>query len=354
MIFYISFILIISLLLLFDFFSKDKFNITGIVVVLIMTFVTGLRDNVGYDFQSYKIIYEEGFNLDKFELGFQWLIIALKYFNVSYYFLNLVMAFFTYLFLYLSIRRLTKHSNMAILIYLLISGLFLNSLVIIRQAFAMSATFYAFSFLIRKEYYRYIIFMIIAVAFHYTAVILGLFHWLSLKYAKKLNTLHYLCAIGFSLLIAKLNIVNIISILFVGSKYAVYSGGESVSFVKLLVLNSFLILMVLFSDRYISKNENNSHYLFFTAIGIIMVNCFSSIIVITRMAYYFRIFEIILIAEFIYLFTKKTRLMVLAAVYLFYFGIFYSSLNNDINAVQDGPKLIPYKNVVIERMYELN
>ncbi|MGY0038967.1 EpsG family protein [Pedobacter sp. NJ-S-72] len=81
-------------------------------------------------------------------------------------------------------------------------------------------------------------------------------------------------------------------------------------------------------------------------LGILLLNTFSSLLILTRLAYYFRIFEIVLIAEFVYLFSKRTRVVVLFVVYLYYIAMFVSALKNDIDAEDyGGPKMIPYRSV---------
>jgi hypothetical protein len=85
---------------------------------------------------------------------------------------------------------------------------------------------------------------------------------------------------------------------------------------------------------------------FFTTVGILLMNVFSSFEIITRMAYYFRIYEAILVAEFICLFKRYGRLFTLSSAYAFYMAMFVASLNNDILADSHGqPKIIPYKTI---------
>lgn len=345
--FYISYILIITLLLLLDYFSKDKGRVVEGLVIIIIILISGLRDYTGYDFKSYSDSYQTGVFDYVFEPGFVLYMDILRFFNADYHIMFFLMSLVTYILLYLAIRRFTPHAGIAIIIYMLIPGLYLNSLSIIRQAFAIVISFYCFSLLINKKYWPYFILMLLGTSFHYSCIIILPFHFLVWKYAHRLKIIHYAVVIGISLVIAKLNLTQILSLIFVGMKYESYSEGEPVSFAKLLVLNSFIIIILFFYKKLLRKQEYNAYFLVFTTLGIILLNCFSSVITLTRISYYFRIFEIVLAAEFIYLFSKKSRIVVLLVFYVYYFSIFYTALVNDSTAPDFGPKMIPYKNIFI-------
>lgn len=323
----------------------DKRNMLEIFALISIIIISGTRDYTGYDYQTYSEAYDNFHHDESFEVGFVGFMNILRFFKLSSYSMFFLMSIATYVFTYLGIKKYTTHTGIALIIFLLIPGLYLNSLSIVRQSFAIAVAFYAFSFLLEKKYTKYFLLMLLGIAFHYSCGVLIIFHFLSGKISDKLKVTHYIVAIVGSLIVAKLNITTILAPILGGSKYELHLEGESISFGKILILNLFLFVLLAFYQKIINKSRINAHMMFFTTLAIILINCFSSLIVITRIAYYFRIFEIILIAEFIYIFNKRSRSLVLLVTYLYYFGVFYISLLNDIKAPIPEPKLIPYKNI---------
>lgn len=344
---YIYFIITIIFFFLLDYFSPKDFNhVFEIFALFIIIGFVGLRYNTGYDYLSYVNIYESGFIDDRMEPGFIGYLNILRFFGLSAQVMFFTFALATFLFLYLGIKKYTTHHAIALLIFILIPGLFLNTLSIIRQEFSMAVAFYAFYFLVNKKYTQYIFLMLIGTSFHYSCGIILFIHLLVFKYIHKLNTSYYFYIVVASLILAKLNVVNLLTTLIIGGKYASYIEGDPVSFIKLVVLNSLTVFIIFFSKSLIQKRDSNKYAIAFVVLSVFFLNVFSSLLILTRLAYYFKIFEIVIVAELIYLFAKRYRVFILLGFLSFYIFIFIGSLFNDISADGEGqPKMIPYKSI---------
>lgn len=335
------------MLLLLDNISPKNRSVIEVLCVGLIILVVGLREYTGYDFASYVSIYESKAFDAGYEPGFVLIMNFLRSFDAGYNYLFFIFSFLTYFFLYKGIRKYTSHSGVAILIFILIPGLFLNTLTIIRQELAMMLSFYAFYFLINKKYKYYIILMLLGISFHYSCALVLLFQLLVWKYIDSFKLKYYFIIIFISVIIGSLNLFSLLSLLLAGGKYSSYVEGESVSLIKLLVLNGLICFFLLRYDKLIKMNSVNKYVVAFSVLSIVLINCFSSIITLTRLAYYFRIFEILLVAEYVYTFSKNIRKPILVVLVSLYFGIFISSLYADIEADSMGqPKMIPYKSIL--------
>lgn len=350
MIFYLLFISFITFLLLVNHFFENTKGFFEILAYVVIIFMAGFRHDTGYDFDMYRHIYLDYVYDNAQEFGFIFLINILRFIEADYHAMFFIMSFLTFLFLYLGLKKLTNFSGFALIVFLLIPGLFLNTLSIIRQALAISIMLYAFSALIEKKYWKYFFLIMLGISFHYSAVLIPFVHLFIWKFADKIKLWHYYLTLIVSLIIAKLNVVSFLSIFLVGLKYEAYLDGESVSFFKLVVLNVFVFAQLLFFKRFILQNEYNKYVIFFTVLAIFLINCFSTLLVITRIAYYFRIFEVIMVAEFVYLFKNKYfKLLPIMIVYFYYISMFVYALQNDIEFDGQGvSKMVPYKNVFFQ------
>lgn len=341
--FYLSFIFIISFFLILDYYIKPKGNFFEYVALLIIIIVTGVRVNVGYDYVNYHDNYLRGYLDPGLEPGYLFFINILRFFGASPYVMFFLMGLGIYSFFYAGIRKYTLHSGIALIIYMLIPGLYLNSLSIIRQELAISIAFFAFYFLEKKNYKKYFLLMLLAFSFHLTVIFVFFIHIIAIKFARKLVPKHYFIFIIISLIFSVLHLEKYV-VQYTYSKYTdLMSDGEQVNIVKTIILNSVVILS-LFFYKTLCKKERNKYIFFFVVLATIMVNIFSSFTVFTRISYYFRAYEVILIAELVFVFAPKYRSLITFLAFCYYFALFAGSLNNDIKIdYKQESKLTPYK-----------
>ncbi|MGY0038968.1 EpsG family protein [Pedobacter sp. NJ-S-72] len=169
--------------------------------------------------------------------------------------------------MYAGIKKYTTHTSIALIVFMLIPGLYLNTLSIIRQELAIVITFYAFHFLAEKKYLKYFLLIALGTSFHYSCALIMLGHLLVWKFADRVKVWHYFLAIGVSLVIAKLELTSVLTLVLGGGQYESYIEGESVNFLKLIVLNTFLITQLVFYYKLVRKTETNKYVIAFTVLG---------------------------------------------------------------------------------------
>ncbi|KAA6352594.1 Transmembrane protein EpsG [termite gut metagenome] len=338
MLFYVIYIFVIAVLLLIDYSRKSNGKIASMALFIVII-VSGIRENVGYDFANYVSFYllenasEPGFNL---------INRGLKLFGLNYHWMFILFSFATIIFVFKGIKYYTLHTNIAFFIYILIPGLYLNSFSIVRQAIAIAILFYGYRFLYNKKLVKYTIIVIAAASFHYSSLFAIPFFLVSLKVKKMKYWIYYLVIIA-SIFLSKINFIPMIFEKVLGSTsyltYAAYDDG-GISFSKILILNIFILIILFFYKR---MSDIDKTMFFFLVLAVSIVTIFGSIGAVTRFSYYFRIFEIILISDVIYLLKSKYNKLILLVFVLGYYGImFFHAISYDLK-LEYFPKMTPYQ-----------
>lgn len=345
MITYSVFIIFIAILLIANSYIKTTFNLFALLAIISIIFFVGFRFETGYDWVMYRNFFENDYFHGSIEFGYVYLIKALRAFFDNFQSLFFASAFLTYVFLFLGIKKYTTHIGIALFIFLLIPGFFLNTLTIMRQELAISIALYAFYFLLQRRFIPYLVLMFLAFSAHYSVLIVLVAHIIIWKFADKVPVKSYYWLIILSIPFTLVDIGSIMPVLFSGSRYEFYESGESVSLIKTVVLNGLAFFYLSLMPKLKDKNELNVYVIAMFVAGIVFTNVFSSVIALSRIGYYFRLYEIILVAELIFIFSKQSRLIVLASLTFFYSALFYNALVVDMAETRTENNLIPYKNI---------
>jgi len=157
--------------------SKRRYDIfvNIFVPVLLVSLFLGLRYDVGVDYHTYEAAYyhpETSGAFSVFEPGYKLISIALGYLGVPYYVLCIIVVSISFIFSYFlfsnepSIKR-----NWYWFFYFTSSYLFF-CLNVQRQAVAMCIFQFAFIYIHRKQFIRYLLLILLAACFHYSALVL--------------------------------------------------------------------------------------------------------------------------------------------------------------------------------------
>lgn len=348
MLFYVLFALCVSFLLGLGHLYPHKNNLLQWVVFVLMVCVLGLREYVGVDFAYYVNWYVNGTRDDKMEFGYVFIMNIFRFLNLNYHFLFFFFSFFTCLFLFLGIKKYTVNQNFAFIIFLLLPVLYLVSFSSIRQSFSVSMCFYAFYYLIHKKYVIYVLLMLAGIAIHNTAIIPFLVFPLVLKFADRVNLPIIVVLLFVSFLISKLHFIQNFYFLFENTRYSYYFSPARVpvNMYKLIVLNLVALFGLFHFEKMIDAYPNQKYIMLLYFFSVLFINLFSTLDEMTRIAYYFRIFEIIVISDLIFLYAKRKKTLLLMAFYLYYFSAYLYTLNGDLK-IENSSKLIPYKTFVL-------
>ncbi len=332
MLFYILFAFSVTSLLGLGYLYPNKNKLFQWVVFIIIIGVAGFRDHIGVDFDSYVEWYIHKTRDDKLEFCFVAIMNIFRFFNLSYHFIFFFFSFLTCLFLFLGIKKYTANQNLAFLVFLILPEMYLNSFCLIRQSFSVAICFYAFYYLMNKKYLIYLLLMIVGVSIHYSAVLPFLLFLIVFKYADKINVWYIAIMLIASFLLSKLSFIQIFDFLFENTRYSYYFSQHRVpvNIYKIIVLNIVAFFVLLHFEKMKNRYPYQKYIILLYFFSVIFMNLFSALADMARIAYYFRIFEIIVIADLIFLGAKERRAWLFIGFYIYYFSAFIYTLNGDL------------------------
>lgn len=348
------YILLISIILSL-FFIGNKFpnieNIISFILLIILILVGGFRDKVGSDYIFYTNWYIEGTRDDGFEVGFLAIMKIFRYLNLDYKFLFFFFSFFTYLFVYLAIKKYTKDVNLSLMFYFLVPVLFLCSFIYIRQSLSVAIAFYAFTFLLDKKYVIYFLWMMVGILFHYSCLIPFVVFFVihTWGYSIKKNYLYIL--MGISFIISRVGIIYLMSLFLKDSHYLHYVSSKAipVPLLKLIVINTMGILIISYFNKRGFQHDWKRYILIVYVFSIFFLNIFSESGELTRVYIYFRIFEIILVSDIIRYAIQNRRFLLISVICCFYFFPFFRAIKIDSeSSLKDEFKLVPYRTLLLK------
>jgi hypothetical protein len=261
MLFYLLFIIIVGSLLVSGYLYPGKNIFFQVSALILIVCVVGFRDFVGADFVNYAVWYKSKIRDQDFELGYVVLMNVFRTLNWGFRALVFLIAFLTYLFLYLGVKKYTQNQNLALFIFLLIPGMFLLSLNTMRQSLTVSICFYAFSFLIHKKYLQYLVLMFLGISLHYSVIIPFVLFFIVYQYADKIKVSHILLLLLGSLLFSQLGMIQYLGLLFKDSRYIAYftSMKIPVNPLKLIILNGVAVFILFYFEKMRTKYPNQKY-----------------------------------------------------------------------------------------------
>lgn len=351
MVFYILFVIVIFCLFLVTFLHPRSDKAISLTLLGIMIILGGFRDKMGWDYQSYTNWYLKGTRDDGLEFGFLGIMKIFRYLNFDYHFLFFFFSFFTYLFAYLGIKKYTKKTSLPLVLYFLIPVLFLYSFTYIRQFLSVAIAFYAFSYLLERKYLSYFLFMFVGVSIHYSCIFPFVVFLIVFKWGELMQSKYLYILMGFTFILSQIGIIHWLSMFLKTSHYLFYVSSEfskTVPFLKLLVMNTMGFLVISYYNKNGFRYPDQKYLLLLYVCSILFLNLFSESTELTRLYIYFRIFEIILVAEIIYAIMKNKRFWLLGCLCCFYFFPFFRAINIDYERGPENLKLIPYKSILLK------
>jgi len=294
-----------------NFIKRILFVLLGVIFILI----AGFRgDNVANDYGVYMDYWGYRTITDAVEVSFIWIKSFLKnYLEVSHLYLFLTYAFFGVTAKFYAIDKLSKHVFLALLVYL--SHFYiLHELTQIRIGAASGFFLIAVYYRLQKQYKACLLFLLIAIFFHYSSFV-GII--ILVLNDKKIKYFYFLVPLGYVLYYFN-NQFNIsIPIPYFQSKLEAYkemkkyglNDSDQINVFNFVFLVRILILYLFFL-RAKAISEYYPHV--YTFIKIYSISLFSFLFLADIPAFSFRIqeffgvIEIILLPCLVYAFPKKT------------------------------------------------
>lgn len=316
------------------------------------------RFGVGTDYNTYVSLFNQfsALSLGEYiqesstaEPGFYLLIQISNFITGDSYLMFSLAAIITSVFFYLGLRRYdVKHPALVYFLYLTI--LFPMTLNVMRQGIAISICFYAFSFIMERNFKKYLIWILIASLFHISALLLLPVYFVNrLVKPKRQNAypafLIKLGALAGGILLLVPLAITLVMQLPMFSKYDMYSsnGGEGANLTIFLQIAVLLLGIAL--ARWAVSVKNGALYMFlliFATLEIVFATIGFSSTFIKRIGLYFSIFGFMLLSESTSIFKDRIgKILVMTFVVLY--GVAYFIIAYYILGQSD---VFPYTNIL--------
>lgn len=310
-----------------------------LIIFVPLWLVMGLRYNIGADFRNYQAIFDAanntGTNKYNVEIGFYWLNKLVALFSDNSQSIFIIVAFFMILFF---LRGFMFNSDVIFiqLVVFLGTGYYFYAMNIMRQYLAISIMCYAYHYLEKKQYKKWLLFLIIAFLFH-KSVLIWIPVYLLIIYTE--SHFFYLFTLLFAV-IFKYGYRYILKILLRFIPYAHYFLSEDsfvtqrMSWSNVVVTGMVLLVYIIFGKELIAKRKNNSQrikYIWIMFLAYLFLNSFGDSII--RLVLHFFFLIPALLADFFECFTEKTNvvLKVLFAVAMGSLMVYLLNYSGNIN-----------------------
>ena len=341
-----------------QFYKHRQMILFGIAIMLIL--LAGLRVDTGYDYDSYKAIFNNSPNLYQLiiygnriniETGYILINSIVKTIGGSF---NLVLFVSASISVLIVTKSLTKYSVYPILSMLIYVSrfYFVRDMGQVRSSIACAIVLYSIKFINRKQLKEFTITILIACLFHSVALIGFLLYGFNLIKFKDYKYVYKLLLV--SIIVSQLKVINLILKIVsnILPQYAVYINSEyyslSNSLINPVLIMQILILIVFvyFRKAIEYKNENYkvilNGYLISTLILILLNDYYT---LAGRLSTVFATFEILIIPMFVkYVFKDKDKIVVYILIILYCIVIFYLVFWSSSSHVY-----IPYRSILMRK-----
>jgi hypothetical protein len=319
-------------------FSSNK--VVKLLPFIFIALFSGFRYEVGVDYSSYVRIFNlivQGFDLYT-EVGYEFLVNFVDYFNGTQQLVFLVLAIVTNVFIGIYIIHFSKFYFLSSVMYFCFPPFFLSTFNQIRQYFAISLFAISLIYLKDKKLINYSFIIILAALFHKSILVLfPLYFFINRKYSYK-NYL--LLSIGFVFSMSILE--KIIKM----TPYAIYLNfADKKTSITIYIFLIISLIIILFKDKIENKFKDsfifiNLSFISFLLILVTLITKDIPNMVFLRFNNYFLISYLVLIGFFYKLLKTKYQKKVYFLIVIFILILYFIN-----NIVIEGEiyQLIPYK-----------
>lgn len=322
--------------------SLQKTYLAGIFLVLFVC--SALRFDIGNDYRQYTQTAHEAF-VDGYvvtECGFNYLVkLVYHLFGAEYY--EIVFAIFGFATIWLFLKAMYEQSVDFSMTYFLFMtlGMYFQTFNTVRYYLALSIALYSMKYVLEKDYIRFILWIVFAALFHKSVLLVIPVYWIA-TYAWKKWQILVAAAISVACYCLKDVVLNLALILYPSYKNTIFlEGGTTItSILRILVIVAFYLVICI---RY-PQIKDDTKIRFYAQLNLLALDvstCFSFLPVVTRIAYYFSVSQIVMIPAIICAIpaekVKKNirTIVIISCVMYFIFFLF--------TADKPGVGLLPYQ-----------
>lgn len=288
----------------------------------VLWLTAGFRDQVGTDFISYRVYFDQikllSYENRGIEAGYYFLNKLVYFFNTNNESIFLTTSFIILILIFMTINRYSNHIGVSVYLFITLYFYF-SSFNIVRQYIAVAIVFYALTYIVSNESKKYVACILIAMSFHVTAIVALLVY----PFMKKNHS---------ALLYLAISMITFCSIPFlphimgrisdVLDKYHTLQYGASP--VGMIISGTLFLFALFHKQKLIKQNPLNIIYMNAMFLAFIFHTLGSQQVVLARFATYFYIFAILLIPNCLSILNKYIRIsvyIVLFSLLLVYFNI---------------------------------
>ncbi len=302
-------------------FHKNK---AFVVVFITLLVIASSRINVGDDWNSYAEFYINRELSGLTEIGYRVINdffgdLGLHY-NIFLLFINTVILFFIFKF----IKENAELKQIGLLIFFYDVYFYLN-LSGVRQGIALAVTCFGFNYALKKDFFKYLLVVLIASTFHKSALIALIIYFIPrdrFDFYAAIKSIKFYLVLCVIIIISNAQIESYIqyvenSFFKNVAYYALYhpkSENILIAYLVGLAKRSIVIYYYYFYCRYLPSNHSTHYLLNIYIVGFIL---FAIIYLLspdigTRLSIYFSIFEILIIGNLIYFMPRyKDKILIL-------------------------------------------
>lgn len=324
-----------------------RLYLVGIFVILFLC--SALRFGIGNDYRQYTQTAHEAYvgGYVVTEIGFNWLVKGLYTLADGEYY-ELVFAVFALLTLYIFLKAFYEQSEDFAMTYFLFMalGMYFQTYNTVRYYLALAIALYALRYVVNKDFIKFVFLILLAALFHKSVLLVIPVYWMaSYAWKKWMILVGLLLSVG--CLFGKGIILKIALILYPSYENTIYlEGGTS----PISILRGVLVLVLYlwYRKRYQQKQEDRELlcYAQLNLLSVVACVFFFFLPVITRIAYYFSVVQLLMIPRIICgIEEEKIQKRVCALVCtagVIYFVIFL------LGADKPGVGLLPYRSWLFE------
>lgn len=336
--------------------KRDSKVLIGIALSIPFA-IAGLRYEVGADYATYLSLYDNlsSLSITQFftnldlEVGFYLLVKLSKAItgDASVFFAS--SSLITLIFFHLGLKRLNV-KNKALIYFLFLLIIFPMTLNIVRQGIAMSICFYAFTFMIDRNFRKYLLWIVVASLFHASALFMLPIYLLG-KIVKDERSNAYLMfmiklvLVGLAIFLLLPTLLNVVMTVPLFEKYNLYQTyiGEGNNYT--IYIQGIIASMGIIFAKWLAPQIGARLYMFiimFAILEIIFTTLGFASSFIKRIGLYFSIFNIILLSTFTNLFSdslgKRVLWLLVIAYGIAYFYLAYFQLGQ--------AEIMPYQSII--------
>lgn len=320
------FVVYISLLLSRYLYIQKKNNIASKILNLIMFIsictISGLRYNVGTDYQAYVDIFSNinsyDFSNSQYEVGYVILNKLTRFITNNDQMIFIVTSFIILFFISRTVCKYSSRPEMSMFLFITLY-FYYSSFNIVRQYIAIAIMFYGVRYILNRNFKRYIGCIIIALLFHTTAIYaLPIYFLPNKRLNNKVLIKSIIISIGVLILINP--IFKIITVVF--PRYEYYGGGvlfNRGTYRSIIIIGSIFFISYIYRYRIINIDKKNNLYINAMFIAFIISIVGIKSVLFIRIVSYFSLYSILLIPNFIDIFEQKSK----PIVYLLIISISY-------------------------------